>query len=136
MGIIQEIYGRQQEAINFFKKSLKTKFNFYGEKNEEVLELQYKISCVLMALKKYREAEEIMSAMTEVIFREKLNECEVDNMYRYGVYFYTVGVIFIKNCKLKLARQSLKKAEDLWKDILYCNDPCMVSLSNFMKMAE
>jgi len=136
MGIIQETYGKQQEAINYYKKSLKTKFNFYGENNEEVLELQYKISCVLMALKKYKEAEEIMSAMTEVVFREKLNECEVDNMYRYGVYFYTVGIIFIKNNKSKLARQSLKKAKNLWKDILYYNDPCMVSLGNFIKMVE
>lgn len=136
MGIIQEINGKQQEAMNFYKKSLKTKFNYYGENNEEVLELQYKISCVLMGLKKYKEAEEIMSAMTEVVFREKLNECEVDNMYRYGVYFYTVGIVFVKNNKFNLARQSLKKAENLWKDILFNNDPCMVSLTNFMKMVE
>ena len=136
MGIIHETFGKQQEAINCYKKSLKTKFNFYGENNEEVLELQYKISCVLMALKKYKEAEDIMNAMTEVVFREKLNECEIDNMYRFGVYFYTAGIIFIKNNKVKLAKQSLKKAENLWKDILYNNDPCMVSLNNFMKMID
>lgn len=136
MGILQEIYGKQQEAISYYKKSLKTKFNYYGENNEEVLELQYKVSCVLMALKKYKEAEDIMNAMTEVVFREKLNECEVDNMYRYGVYFYTAGIIFLKNNKLKLAKRSLKKAENLWKDILYNNDPCMISLNNFIKMIE
>jgi len=136
MGILQEIYGKQQEAISYYKKSLKTKFNYYGENNEEVLELQYKVSCVLMALKKYKEAEDIMNAMTDVVYREKLNECEVDNMYRYGVYFYTAGIIFLKNNKLKLAKRSLKKAENLWKDILYNNDPCMISLNNFIKMIE
>ena len=136
MGIIYEVAGKNQEALNYYKKSLKTKFNYYGENNEEVLELQYKISCVLMSIKKYKEAEEIMSAMTEVVFREKLNECPVDNMYRYGVYFYTSGIILIKNNKFKLAKQHLKKAEHLWSDILYSNDPCILSLNNFMKFLE
>lgn len=136
MGIIQESLGKQQDALLYYKKSLKTKFNYYGENNEEVLELQYKISCVLMSLKKYKEAEEIMNAMTEVVFREKLQECESDNFYRYGVYFYTAGIIFIKNDKIKVARQHLKKAKNLWKDILYCNDPCLISLDNFLKLVE
>jgi len=136
MGIIQEVYGKQQDALNYYKKSLKTKFNFYGENNEEVLELQYKISCILIGLKKYKEAEDIMNAMTEVVFREKLNECEVDNMYRYGVYFYTAGIVFFKNNKMKLAKETFKKAEKLWKDILYNNDPSIISLNNFMKMIE
>lgn len=136
MGIIQENLGKQQEALNFYKKSLKSKFNYYGENNEEVLELQYKISCVLISLKNYKEAEEIMNAMTEVVFREKLKEREIDNMYRYGVYFYTSGIILLKNNKFKNAKQNLFKAENLWKDILYSNDPCMISLNNFMKMID
>ena len=136
MGIIQEALGKQQDALLYYKKSLKIKFNYYGENNEEVLELQYKISCVLMSLKKYKEAEEIMNAMTEVVFREKLPECETDSMYRYGVYFYTAGIIFIKNNKMKVAKQHLKKAKSLWKDILYSNDPCLISLDNFMKLVE
>jgi len=136
MGIIQESLGKQQDALLFYKKSLKLKFNYYGENNEEVLELQYKISCVLMSLKKYKEAEEIMNAMTEVVFREKLADCENDNMYRYGVYFYTAGIIFIKNNKMKVAKQHLKKAKNLWKDILYLNDPCLISLENFLKLVD
>jgi tetratricopeptide (TPR) repeat protein len=136
MGIIQESMGKLQDALMFYKKSLKTKFNYYGENNEEVLELQYKISCVLMNLKKYKEAEEIMNAMTEVVFREKLAECETDNMYRYGVYFYTAGIIFMKNNKFKIAKQHLKKAKNLWKDILHSSDPCLISLDNFLKLVE
>jgi tetratricopeptide (TPR) repeat protein len=136
MGIIQENLGKLQDALLFYKKSLKLKFNYYGENNEEVLELQYKISCVLISLKKYKEAEEIMNAMTEVVFREKLGDCDNDNMYRYGVYFYTAGIVFIKNNKMKVAKQHLKKAKNLWKDILYLNDPCLISLENFLKLVE
>ena len=50
LGIINEINNKPKEALHDYKKSLKIKFNYYGENNDEVLELQYKISSVYISL--------------------------------------------------------------------------------------
>jgi hypothetical protein len=69
-----------------------------------------------------------MLAMTEVILKEKLNKCDIDNYYRYGVYFYTTGIILLKNNKQSVAKEYLMKADTLWKDILNPTDPGLDSI--------
>jgi hypothetical protein len=75
-----------------------------------------------------------MSAMIDVILSDKLKDCGLDMYYRYGVYFYTYGILLLKNNKS--AKDCFKKAETLWKDILNPNDPTLKSLRDFMKIAQ
>jgi hypothetical protein len=54
MGIVLEHNSKLQDALSCYKKSLKIKFNLYGESHEEVLELQYKIASIFMQLKQVK----------------------------------------------------------------------------------
>ncbi len=79
-----------------------------------------------------------MLAMTEVVMNEKMNDkiSNIDNYYRYGVYFYTTGSILLKNSKNSSAREYLKKAQALWKDILNPIDPGLASVKQLLKISE
>jgi hypothetical protein len=143
MGIYNEIINNPKEALNFYKKSLKTKFHLFGENHDEVLDLQYKIASVYITLKQFKEAEEIMLAMTDVVQKEKLNNFNnnsrsngVDNYYRYGVYFYTAGVILLKNNRNSIAKEFLSKANVMWKDIINPNDPGLSSIKTMLKICD
>jgi hypothetical protein len=128
---------KPKESMNFYKKSLKTKFNLYGENHDEVLDLQYKIACVYITNKQYQEAHDIMVAMTEVILKEKLNHPDkINYFYRYGVYFYTTGIILMKINKNNLAKEYLNKSNLMWKDILNTNDPVLYSLNTLIKLCD
>jgi tetratricopeptide (TPR) repeat protein len=136
LGVVLEFNMKPKEALNYYKKSLKAKFTLFGENNEEVLDLQYKISSVYISLKQYKEASEIMTAMTEVILKEKLDNTPVDNFYRYGVYFYTTGMLLLKNGKNSSAREYLNNALVMWKDIVSSDDPAIKSLQAMIKICD
>ena len=139
MGIYNEMNNNPKEALNYYKKSLKTKFHLFGENNDEVLDLQYKIASAYISLKQFKEAEQIMIAMTEVISKEKLNRNSrtlIDFYYRYGVYFYTTGVLLLKSNSNQSAREYLNKANVMWKDIVDPNDPGLMSLRNILKLCN
>lgn len=136
LGLVAENNGKAKEAVNYYKKSLKTKFNLYGDQNDEVLELQYKISSAFISLKMFKEAEEIMASVISVLDKEKLQASEVDSYYRYGVYFYTAGVIMLKQIKKEEAKNYFNKAGVLWKDILNQSDPAINSLNSLMKLCS
>lgn len=51
LGIIYEANIKPKEAMNHYKKALKIKFNYFGENNDEVLDLQYKISSVYLSMR-------------------------------------------------------------------------------------
>jgi tetratricopeptide (TPR) repeat protein len=145
MGVYNEINNNQKEALNFYKKSLKTKFHLFGDNHDEVLDLQYKIASVYISLKQFKEAEEIMMAMTDVVTKEKLRvnteknenfKASIDNYYRYGVYFYTAGVLLLKNNRNFLAKEYLNKANVMWKDIVNPNDPGLTSIKNMLKICD
>ncbi len=74
--------------------------------------------------------------MTDVIVNEKMNNTSIDNYYRYGVYFYTLGMILLKNNKNTSAKANLHKAEVMWKDILNPNDPSLSSLYSLLKICD
>jgi len=138
LGIIKEVNNNCTEAIQYYKKSLKLKFNFYGELNEEVLDLQYKIAGAYVLSKKYKDAEEILISLTDVISNEKLKakNANIDNYYRYGSYFYTTGVTLLKLGKNRIAKQYLTKVEVLWKEILSNKDPVLQTIYSMIKLCE
>jgi hypothetical protein len=74
--------------------------------------------------------------MTDVVSKEKMNNTNIDNYYRYGVYFYTTGSILLKNSKNSTAKEFLKKAQSLWKDIVNPNDPGLTSIRNLIKACD
>ena len=53
LGVVYELMNRFKDSLIFYKKSLKLKFNLYGEAHDEVLELQYKISECYLSLKQF-----------------------------------------------------------------------------------
>ena len=134
--LIHENNNKNKEAISFYKKSLKTKFSLYGDENDEVLELQYKISSAFMSLKMYKEAEEILVSIINVLNNGRLKESYVENFYRYGTYFYMAGVVSLKLVKKDQAKDYLKKSQVLWKDILNHGDPCLTSVSSLLKLCN
>jgi len=77
-----------------------------------------------------------MIAMTDVVSKEKLQTTSIDNYYRYGVYFYTTGIVLLKNLKHAIAKQYFSKAEVMWKDILYNGDPALNSLYSMIKICD
>lgn len=136
LGLVNEHKGRFKEAVNLYKKSLKIKFGYYGENHDDVLDLQYKISSALLSLKQYKEAEEILLSMTDVVTKEKINNCAIEMYYRYGAYFYMTGIVLIKLMKKDLAKTYLNEAEAMWKDILNQSDPALSSLRNLIKICD
>jgi hypothetical protein len=77
-----------------------------------------------------------MLAMTEVVMKDKMNKQDIDNYYRYGVYFYTAGMVLLKNNKNSAAKEFLKRAQALWKDILNPTDPGLESLRQMLKLCD
>jgi hypothetical protein len=77
-----------------------------------------------------------MLAMTEVVLKDKMTNSKIDNYYRYGVYFYTAGTILLRNNKNTVAKEYLKRAQTLWKDILNPTDPGLTSISNLLKICD
>jgi tetratricopeptide (TPR) repeat protein len=136
LGVAYEQSSKSKEALNCYKKSLKTKFSLYGESHEEVLDLQYKISNLYFLNKQFKEAEEIMSSMSDVILKEKLHTVDSHLLYRYGSYFYLTGVILMKNNKNILAKEYFIRALKIWNDILNKSDPVIASIQAMLKVCE
>ena len=86
---------RYKDSLIFYKKSLKLKFNLYGEAHDEVLELQYKISQVFLSMKQFQQADEILSSIVELILNQKIHKATQETIYRYSTYFYTYGIVLI-----------------------------------------
>lgn len=69
-------------------------------------------------MKLYKEAEEIITPLLDLV-SDIINEgIENESYYRYGVYFYNAGVIMIKLTKKDLAVKNLKKLKNYGKDYL------------------
>lgn len=136
LGVIYEQNNKYKDALVYYKKALKLKFNLYGENHDEVLELQYKISSVYLSLKQYKEAEEILSSMIEVVLKEKINYATQETIYRYSAYFYTLGVIYIKLNKSNQAKFYLLKAKENLEGFLSNNDPLFNNIQNLIKITE
>lgn len=136
LGVLYEMGFKYKESMVYYKKSLKLKFGLYGENNDEVLELQYKISSVYLSLKQFKEAEEILSAMTDVVLKEKINYATQETIYRYAAYFYTYGVILIKVNKMNMARFYLLKAKDILEGFLLKEDPLLINIMNLVKVCD
>ena len=136
LGLLYEQSFKFKESMVYYKKSLKLKFNLYGDNHDEVLELQYKISSVYLSLKQYKEAEEILSAMIEVVIKEKINYATQEVLYRYAAYFYTYGVILIKVNKTNMAKFYLLKSRDILNGFLMKDDPLFSNISNLVKLCD
>ena len=134
MGVIGEANNRYKESLEYYKKSLKIKFSLYGDKNDEVLDLQYKISSVYLLLKLYKECEQVLVSLTDVISNEKLKTANIDNYYRYGCYYYTLGISYLKNNKINNAKIALKKVLRMWESILPNTYPAVISINKFAKI--
>ena len=96
----------------------------------------YKISSVYLSLKQYKEAEEILSAMIEVVIKEKINYATQEVLYRYAAYFYTYGVILIKVNKTNMAKFYLLKSRDILNGFLIKDDPLFSNISNLVKLCD
>lgn len=132
---MSEATGKTKEALDYYKKSLKIKFGLYGDKNDEVLDLQYKIASVYLQLKQSKECEQVLVSLTDVISMEKLKS-NLDSYYRYGCYFYTLGVALMKNNKINNAKTTFKKALRIWETILPATDPAIISINNLYQICE
>ena len=136
LGVLYEQNFKFKESMVYYKKSLKLKFGLYGDNHDEVLELQYKISSVYLSLKQYKEAEEILNSMTEVVLKDKINFATQETIYRYASYFYTFGVVLIKMGKLNISRFYLLKAKDILEGFLNSDDPLFTNISNLVKVCD
>lgn len=136
LGVIGETNNRYKEALDYYKKSLKIKFSMFGDKNDEVLDLQYKIASVYLLLKQYKESEQVLVSLTDVISEEKLKNSSIDSYYRYGCYFYTLGIAYMKNNKINNAKVSFKKVMRMWEAILPGSDPAVISINNLYQICE
>lgn len=136
LGCLYEQNNKYKESLVYYKKSLKLKFNLYGEKNDEVLELQYKISSAYLSLKQFKEAEEILSSMIELIIKQKMNYATQETLYRYAAYFYTYAVVLIKLNKNKMAKFYLAKSKEILDGFLVSEDPLFTNINNLMKVCD
>jgi len=136
LGVIYELMNRYKDSLIFYKKSLKLKFNLYGEANDEVLELQYKISETYLSLKKFEQAEEILSSIVELILKQKINKANQEMIYRYSTYFYTYGVVLIKLNKLNSAKLYFNKVLEIIEGFLLPNDPWIININDLIKICD
>ena len=136
LGVIYELMNRFKDSLIFYKKSLKLKFNLYGETHDEVLELQYKISEVYLSLKQFEQAEEILGSIVELILKQKINNATQETVYRYSTYFYTYGVVLLKSNKLNNARQYFNKVLDIVNGFLLPNDPWIININDLIKICD
>ena len=128
LGVVYELMNRYKDSLIFYKKSLKLKFNLYGEAHDEVLELQYKISESYLSLKQFEQAEEILGSIVELIMKQKINKANQETIYRYVTYFYTYGVVLIKLNRLNNAKMYFNKVLDTINGFLLPNDPWIIKL--------
>lgn len=136
LGVIYELMNRFKDSLIFYKKSLKLKFNLYGEAHDEVLELQYKISQIFLSLKQFQQAEEILSSIVELILNQKINKATQETIYRYSTYFYTFGVVLIKLNKTNNAKIYLNKVLEIVDGFLLPNDPWITNINDLIKICD
>ena len=136
LGVIYELMNRFKDSLIFYKKSLKLKFNLYGEIHDEVLELQYKISEVYLSLKQFQQAEEILSSIIELILKQKINNATQETIYRYSAYFYTFGVVLMKLNKINSAKIYFNKVLEIVDGFLLPNDPWVININDLLKICD
>ena len=134
LGVVYELMNRYKDSLIFYKKSLKLKFNLYGEAHDEVLELQYKISESYLSLKQFEQAEEILGSIVELIMKRKINKANQETIYRYVTYFYTYGVVLIKLNRLNNAKMYFNKVLDTINGFLLPNDPWIININDLIKI--
>ena len=127
---------RFKDSLIFYKKSLKLKFNLYGEIHDEVLELQYKISGIYLSLKQFQQAEEILSSIVELILKQKIQNSPPEAIYRYSTYFYTYGVVLIKLNKMNNAKIYLNKVLEIVDGFLLPNDPWIYNINDLLRLCD
>ena len=136
LGVVYELMNRYKDSLIFYKKSLKLKFNLYGEAHDEVLELQYKISESYLSLKQFEQAEEILGSIVELIMKRKINKANQETIYRYVTYFYTYGVVLIKFNRLNNAKMYFNKVLDTINGFLLPNDPWIININDLIKICD
>ena len=136
LGVVYELMNRFKDSLIFYKKSLKLKFNLYGEAHDEVLELQYKISECYLSLKQFEQAEEILGSIVELILKEKINRASQECIYRYSTYFYTYGIVLIKLNRLNNAKIYFNKVLEIVDGFLLPNDPWIININDLMKICD
>ena len=136
LGVVYELMNRYKDSLIFYKKSLKLKFNLYGEAHDEVLELQYKISESYLSLKQFEQAEEILGSIVELIMKQKINKANQETIYRYATYFYTYGVVLIKLNRLNNAKMYFNKVLDTINGFLLPNDPWIININDLIKICD
>ena len=136
LGAVYEMMNRYKDSLIFYKKSLKLKFNLYGEAHDEVLELQYKISECYLSLKQFEQAEEILGSIVELILKQKINKANQETIYRYSTYFYTYGVVLIKLNRLNNAKMYFNKTLEINEGFLLPNDPWIININDLIKICD
>jgi tetratricopeptide (TPR) repeat protein len=136
LGVVYEMMNRYKDSLSFYKKSLKLKFNLYGEAHDEVLELQYKISECYLSLKQFEQAEEILGSIVELILKQKINKANQETIYRYSTYFYTYGIVLIKLNRLNNAKIYFNKALEINEGFLLPNDPWIININELIKISD
>ena len=136
LGVIYELMNRYKDSLIFYKKSLKLKFNLYGETHDEVLELQYKISEVYLSLKQFQQAEEILNSIVELILKQKIHNATQETIYRYSAYFYTFGVVLLKANKTNNAKIYFNKVLEIVDGFLLPNDPWIININDLIKICD
>ena len=136
LGVVLELQGKFNDALIYFKKSLKLKYKLYGAENDEVLELQYKISCAYLSLSLYRESEEILNSVVETVLKSKINSATQETIYRYAAYFYTYGVVLIKIRRSNMAKLYLSKSREIMGEILDQRDTVLTNISKLINLCE
>ena len=136
LGVVYEMMNRYKDSLVFYKKSLKLKFNLYGEAHDEVLELQYKISECYLSLKQFDQAEEILGSIIELILKQKINKANQEIIYRYSTYFYSYGVVLIKLNKFNSAKIYFNKTMEIIEGFLLPNDPWIININDLIKICD
>ena len=136
LGVTYEMMHRYKDSLIFYKKSLKLKFNLYGEANDEVLELQYKISECYLSLKQFEQAEEILGSIVELILKQKINQASQEIIYRYSTYFYTYGVVLMKLNRFNNAKIYFNKTIEIIEGFLLPNDPWIININDLIKICD
>ena len=136
LGVIYEMMNRYKDSLIFYKKSLKLKFNLYGEAHDEVLELQYKISQVFLSMKQFQQADEILSSIVELILNQKIHKATQETIYRYSTYFYTYGIVLIKLNKIANAKNYFNKVLEIVDGFLLPNDPWIANINDLIKICD
>ena len=127
---------RYKDSLIFYKKSLKLKFNLYGEANDEVLELQYKISECYLSLKQFDQAEEILGSIVELKKKKKISQASQEIIYRYSTYFYSYGVVLMKLNRFNNAKIYFNKTLEIIEGFLLNNDPWIININDLIKICD